>query len=428
MSNSKNSSNRLSVFVFNFLIFIISFLVVGNYIASPFFYANANVTLNKEQLVEILSTEDYPHANVDSAIPEEIAFDLELNIPASLLWTTNTAMLKQLVQEGNLNPDLSETTDALIDEQVNSIVDNLMPIIEEIALNIAKSVAVEQAKQAIIDALVSDSNTAEEIEEKLQAAGFSEEYFNEKMNTLTEDLSSGEKTTEEVTDKVVTVMNAILTDLSNSDDDTLKSLSEIDEVSLREKVSTGLNAFENENGVIDIDEAIADLLLKGLDTLSPSEEDAVDATPTAVALSATPTNENGSVEELKAEVKAKILELLPEGFSDTFAGILKISTIVLVLSIFTWIYVMIKILCKTFCQNNAVKLKLPLLLGHLPGLAFWLIPTIVFQVLQNSMNMGMLSLHFSSSGALAVLAAFALAIIAIPYCSIRHSLKPRKLR
>lgn len=425
MSNSKISSNRLSVFVFNILIFIMSLLVAINYAAADFFLVNANVTLNKDDLAKIIPTEDYPNADLDSALQEEITFDLKLKIPASLVWKTNTAMLKQLVQQGNLNPDLTETTNALIDEQVNSIVNNLKPVIENVALKIAKSVAVEQAKQSIINAL-KDQSSADDIAERLEVIDIDKHF-----EDLTKDLSSGKKTVAEVTDKVIDTMDNIIEELKTNDDEILSTIESIDETVLRDKISEGLSAFADEKGNINIEEAIAGLLLNGLDSFSNSEEnnESSSVTPTAIALSTEAQNEEDSnVEKLKADVKAKLLELLPDGFNEILATFLKVSAFTLVLSMFTWIYLMLKILCKIFYPNNSVKLKLPLLLGHLPGLVLWLLPTVVFQIIKNSLEMGSVALYFASSGALAVLVAFVLMIIAIPYCSLRRPLKPRKLR
>jgi hypothetical protein len=402
-----------------------SLLVAINYAAADFFLVNANVTLNKDDLAKIIPTEDYPNADLDSALQEEITFDLELKIPASLVWKTNTAMLKQLVQQGNLNPDLTETTNALIDEQVNSIVDNLMPVIENVALKIAKSVAVEQAKQSIINAL-KDQSSADDIAERLEVIDIDKHF-----EDLTKDLSSGEKTVAEVTDKVIDTMDNIIEELKTNDDEILSTIESIDETVLRDKISEGLSAFADENGIINIEEAIAGLLLNGLDSFSNSEEnnESSSVTPTAIALSTeTQNKEESNVEKLKADVKAKLLELLPDGFNEILATFLKVSAFTLVLSMFTWIYLMLKILCKIFYPNNSVKLKLPLLLGHLPGLVLWLLPTVVFQIIKNSLEMGSVALYFASSGALAVLVAFVLMIIAIPYCSLRRPLKPRKLR
>ncbi len=426
MSNPKISSNRLSIFVFNIIIFVLSFFVITNYAVQPFLQVNAEIKLDKAKLEELISVDDYPNANLDVALQDGIEFEASIAIPTELLWQTNTKMLAQLFQQGNLNPDLSETVKALLDEQVDAIVNNLMPVLEEVALEIAKSVAVEQTKQSIFTALSSSGNQAE-IQEKLNEAGFNDEWFNSQLDDLTTALQDGDKTAEQATEIVVNVFSDIINDLKNSDDATLQTIDNVDEDALRSAVQTGLAEFENEDGVINIEDAIANLLLGGLDSLAPAEDGAL-VTANPVSANVDPKEESETVKELKASVKEKVYNLLPENVNEIIATALKISTAVLVFSIFTWAYIVIKILFKLFFRDNSVKLKLPLLLGHLPGLLLWLTPTLIFQFTKGSAEMQMLSLHFASSGTFAVIAAFILFVISIPYCSMRQVLKRRKLR
>ena len=426
MSNSKISSNRLSIFVFNIIILILSFLVITSYAVQPFWSVNAKIKLDKEQLVELIPLEEYPNANLDLALQDGIEFQASIEIPAELLWQTNTKMLAQLFQQGNLNPDMSEPVKALLDEQVDAIVDNLMPVLKNVALEIAKSIAVEQAKQSIFSAL-SNSGTESEIQEKLNDYGFDDEWFNSQLDDLTTALQGGDKTAEEATEIVLDTFDNIKASLKETDDDAFSSIDNVDEETLRDAIQNGLVQFENENGVINIEDAIASLLLGGLDALAPADDSAL-VTANPVSASVEPQQDSATVQELKANVKEKVYDLLPENIIETIATALKISAFVLVFSIFTWAYIIIKILFKLFFRDNSVKLKLPLLLGHLPGLLLWLTPTLIFQFLKGSAEMQMFTFHFASSGILAVVAAFILFVISIPYCSMRQVLKRKKFR
>jgi hypothetical protein len=393
-----------------------------NYAVQPFWKANVTIKLNQEKLLEFIPTEDYPNADLDKVFEDGLELHTEIVIPAETLWNTTTDMLAQLVQHGNLNPDMTETTNNLLGTQVDNIVNEFMPVLEDVALEIAKSVAIEQAKQSIFDSL-SASGTADEIQEKLNDANLGDEYFDEKMTVLTDSLKEGDKTAEQAADIVVSVIDDIIGDLQQADDATLNSITNVDTSALREKIVEGLVKFENEDGVINIEDAIASLLLGGLDSLNSSDE-----TATPASAMVTPQEDSDNVKQLKEDVKAKIYELLPANINDIIGSTLKISAAVLLFSIFTWAYVAIKILCKMFCHDNSVKLKLPLLLGHLPGLLLWLVPTLAFQFTKGSAEMQMFTLQFGSSGTFAVIAAFILFIISIPYCSMRRPLKRRKLR
>lgn len=425
MSNSKISSNRLSIFVFNIIILILSFLVITSYAVQPFWSVNAKIKLDKEQLVELIPLEEYPNANLDLALQNGIEFQASIEIPAELLWQTNTKMLAQLFQQGNLNPDMSEPIKALLDEQVDAIVNNLMPALKNVALEIAKSIAVEQTKQSIFSALSSYGSEAE-IQEKLNAYEFDDEWFNTQLDDLTAALQT-EKTAEEATEIVLNTFDNIKASLKETDDDAFSAIDNVDEDALRDAIQNGLAQFENEDGEIDLEDAIASLLLGGLDALAPADDSAL-VTANPVSASVEPQQDSATVQELKANVKEKVYDLLPENIIETIATALKISAFVLVFSIFTWAYIIIKILFKLFFRDNSVKLKLPLLLGHLPGLLLWLTPTLIFQFVKGSAEMQMFTLHFASSGILAVVAVFILFVISIPYCSMRQVLKRKKFR
>lgn len=425
MSNSKISSNRLSIFVFNIIILILSFLVITSYAVQPFWSVNAKIKLDKEQLVELIPLEEYPNANLDLALQNGIEFQASIEIPAELLWQTNTKMLAQLFQQGNLNPDISEPIKALLDEQVDAIVNNLMPALKNVALEIAKSIAVEQTKQSIFSALSSYGSEAE-IQEKLNAYEFDDEWFNTQLDDLTAALQT-EKTAEEATEIVLNTFDNIKASLKGTDDDAFSAIDNVDEDALRDAIQNGLAQFENEDGEIDLEDAIASLLLGGLDALAPADDSAL-VTANPVSASVEPQQDSATVQELKANVKEKVYDLLPENIIETIATALKISAFVLVFSIFTWAYIIIKILFKLFFRDNSVKLKLPLLLGHLPGLLLWLTPTLIFQFVKGSAEMQMFTLHFASSGILAVVAVFILFVISIPYCSMRQVLKRKKFR
>lgn len=426
MSNSRISSSRMAIFVFNILILVLSFFVAMNYAIQPFWKVNATIKLDQEKLLEFIPAEDYPNADLENVLADGIEIQANVVISAETLWDTTTNMLAELVQRGNLNPDMTETVNNLVGEQVDNIVNQFMPVVESVALKIAKSVAVEQTKQAIITSLTNSTGDAE-IAQKLEDAGFDNAYFDEKMTVLTDALQDGDKNAEQAADIVMTVLDDIIGALQESDDATLNSIESVDSDTLRNKVVEGLSKFENDDGVINIEDAIAQLLLGGLDAINAEDDSAlVSATPASASVEQQEDSE--SVKQLKEDVKQKIYDLLPENVNEIIATALKISAGLLLFSIFTWAYICIKILCKLFYRDNSVKLKLPLLLGHLPGLLLWLTPTLAYQFAKTSESMQAFALQFGSSGTFAVIAAFMLFIISIPYCSMRQPLKRRKLR
>ena len=68
------------------------------------------------------------------------------------------------------------------------------------------------------------------------------------------------------------------------------------------------------------------------------------------------------------------MDHLPEGTADNVVLALRIICGVLCFVMFTWAYLVLKILVKLFAKNPAIKLKLPIWLGWLPFLLLVLLP------------------------------------------------------
>ena len=95
--------------------------------------------------------------------------------------------------------------------------------------------------------------------------------------------------------------------------------------------------------------------------------------------------------------------------------------VLLALSVLSWVYLFIKIVCKCFMQNKYVKVKLPVIFGWLPFLFLMLLPNILLGVAFGALT-GMLPALSAlagsacfSSGMFAAIGAAALVVLWIPY-------------
>ncbi|MBQ7369343.1 MAG: hypothetical protein IJW58_00025 [Clostridia bacterium] len=147
------------------------------------------------------------------------------------------------------------------------------------------------------------------------------------------------------------------------------------------------------------------------------------------------------VGEFTENVKASFSELLPKELNESLDGTLKFFAFILLLATGSWIYLMLKIICKLFGRNNAVKLKAPIIFGAIPGF-LWSTPKFLsflaylagdainklFSEATITLFTETLSVSIFACGWLAFIGMIALVLFAIPYTAARRRLTPRKLR
>ena len=421
---------KLSVIIFNVIIFVMSFFILVAYMTQPFFRVRANAELTKEDLAEVIQLES-EDINVAELLEDGVALELEIAIPADIMLETAAKCLNRIIFHFDTNVDVSEYVTELINGGVDSLVDQLLPVIEKVAINAAKQLAITTGKDALLDALTQgNTEQAEMFEQKLEQAGITDAYLEDKMETVTNALQAENATPESVADVVVDVMDTIIADLKNQADTDLH-IENFDNVALKDAVVEALEMFTKEDGTIDLDSAIAELFNKALENESNPETTASTTGNTVALLSAAEETEDDSVAELKLNVRNKILGLLDESTYATIGTAMKISSLVLVLSMFAWLYMMIKIIIKSFMKDKTVKFAAPIIFGGLPGL-LWLIPSVfMFYLYKHPTILPLpynLKLAFASSGWLAIMGILVLFILFGPYCALRNSLCGKKLR
>ena len=429
------SERRLSVFIFNLIIFIMSFFILVVYATQPFFKLEAKAELSKENLASLIEI-DNEEIDVMEILPESIELSLTLSIEADVALDTAAKVLNQIIFNFNTDVDLTAEVTALIDDNVQLLIDQIIPELEGIVLSTAKHIAVENGKQSLLDAL-QEANPDSDIdfEQKLEEAGINDEYISEKMDEVIDSFSAENATLDTVAATVVDVVNDIITDLNNSEDESLHLLEGVNEENLTEVIKGKLDTFADEEGNIDIEAALTELFNNAFTLVSDSNSDSASvATRSGMALLTAKAEETPETEEtatLAQTIRNAIMNELGEGIYETTSEVLKAVSMNLIFAMFAWIYLMIKIIVKLFMKNNTVRFKVPILFGATPGL-LWLIPSIANHFLSKNpdllANPYSLSLNFFASGWVAILGAIVLIIISGPYAALRKGLVPKKLK
>lgn len=432
------SGSRFTVFLFNILIALLSVAAVAALFFAPLWKIDVKYVMQKEVLEKILP-EEAKEVDLDEIVGD--------GIPLSLTVSVQT---KDTIRSA-LGKDAKQSVTDLIENNVDKVVDELVPTLNEITEKIVRSTTKTAVRDAVNEQVKNflqssgSEATDERVSELLNQAGVDEEYINQKTDALLDAIYAENATVDSVSQMAVETVEEVFEKLDESGIKEFQgaALTEENKEEIKNSIAEALSVIADENGNIDADDLAANLILEILRSSENESEPAV-----ATMDFTTQETDSGSVEEdateqLKAEVKQMIMEKLTDETLDGIVLALRIVFGVLCFTAFTWAWLIVKMLFKAFSRNPAIKLKLPIWLGWLPFLALVLLPmgAMLLVKAQPSFLVNLLgaemmeslstffasaSLSFSSAAWVAFAAAIALIILSIPYGIFRRRLKRAK--
>ena len=432
------SGSRFTVFLFNILIALLSVAAVAALFFAPLWKIDVKYVMQKEVLEKILP-EEAKEVDLDEIVGD--------GIPLSMTVSVQT---KDTIRSA-LGKDAKQSVTDLIENNVDKVVDELVPTLNEITEKIVRSTTKTAVRDAVNEQVKNflqgsgSEATDERVSELLNQAGVDEEYINQKTDALLDAIYAENATVDSVSQMAVETVEEVFEKLDESGIKEFQgaALTEENKEEIKNSIAEALSVIADENGNIDADDLAANLILEMLRSSENESEPAV-----ATMDFTTQETDSGSVEEdateqLKAEVKQMIMEKLTDETLDGIILALRIVFGVLCFPAFTWAWLIVKMLFKAFSKNPAIKLKLPIWLGWLPFLALVLLPmgAMLLVKAQPSFLVNLLgaemmeslstffasaSLSFSSAAWVAFAAAIALIILSIPYGIFRRRLKRAK--
>lgn len=436
MSETKRTVPTL---IFNVLFAIVCAAAIVMYFISPVWRIDLKANISNEMMHELTGGEI---DDLNEALGED-GTDVSLSIALDSM-----AVAQCLVQW-----DAAAMVDDILDRNLDSLATQLVAVIEPIAKNTIKTQASSavktEIKNAVKDYLSSPENekTEEEVNALLTEAGVTDTYIEEKTDAIIDRLYESASTVDGVVDEVMRTVDEVYADLTASDVEEFQdiALTEESRESIRNAVADIVTDYADENGYINPEEIVNQLVIEALQSMSgesSEEEGAGTAALTAASYAAAseaqqpadpsaqqPAGSSGSNEQLKTELKNYLSEQLLEGPAApaVFLPFVMLGLgILLAISLLSWVYLLVKILFKTFMKNKYVKVKMPIILGWflflflmlLPNLALTYIPT----MLAGTLSAEVLSVFtmltgtaFFSSAMYAAIAAAALIVLWIPY-------------
>ena len=436
MSETKRTVPTL---IFNVLFAIVCAAAIVMYFISPVWRIDLKANISNEMMHELTGGEI---DDLNEALGED-GTDVSLSI----------ALDSMTVAQCLMQWDAAAMVDDILDRNLDSLATQLVAVIEPIAKNTIKTQASSavktEIKNAVKDYLSSPENevTEERVNELLAEADVTDTYIEEKTDAIIDRLYENGSTVDGVVDEVMTTVDEVYTDLTASNVEEFQdiALTEESRESIRNAVADIVTDYADENGYINPEEIVNRLVIEALQSMSgesSEEEGAGTAALTAASYAAAseaqqpsdpsaqqPAGSSGSNEQLKTELKNYLSEQLLEGPAApaVFLPFVMLGLgILLAISLLSWVYLLLKILCKTFMKNKYVKVKMPIILGWflflflmlLPNLALTYIPT----MLAGTLSAEVLSVFtmltgtaFFSSAMYAAIAAAALIVLWIPY-------------
>lgn len=413
-------------FIFNVIITAICLASVLAYFVLPLWKVNVSCTLTSEMFRTITG-----ESGENEELMKEIADELEKKpIDAAFDIT-----LKTKTFFASFASDGEKLVAEMVDYNAETLTNQLSGTVKEVSKAAVRATAKNSLKETLKDG-------SAEYQWK------DEETVNAELDKLTDALMKDDATVSSVSDAAADAIANVYKS------ETGKDIPEADKQAAKAEMEKMLKEVADENGNIDADKLITDMLAQMLSGNSGSgnnengdgngtgaDKETAAATFTAAKTSArfigtgegsgetagsggssgetTGSGEADSTQALKNSLTQAINEKIG-GQMNTFLLVMKITGGVILFTLFTWAYIVLKILCKAATANPVVKLKLPIWLGWLPFLILYAVPTGVIKLAGSAsaetaaMFAGM-NFSFFTCGVISALAVLALIIVWMPY-------------
>ena len=418
--------NKGVAFIFNVIITAICLASVLAYFVLPLWKVNVSCTLTSEMFRSITG-----ESGENEELMKEIADEPEKKpIDAAFDITLKTkTFLSSFASDGE------KLVAEMVDYNAETLTNQLSGTVKEVSKAAVRATAKNSLKETLKDG-------GAEYQWK------DEETVNAELDKLTDALMKDDATVSSVSDAAADAIANVYKS------ETGKDIPEADKQAAKAEMEKMLKEVADENGNIDADKLITDMLAQMLSGNSGSgnnengdgngtgaDKETAAATFTAAKTSTlfigtgetsgetagsdgssgetTGSGEADSMQALKDSLTQAINEKIG-GQMNTFLLVMKITNGVILFTLFTWAYIVLKILCKAATANPVVKLKLPIWLGWLPFLILYAVPTVVIKLAgsasaETAAMLAGMNFSFFTCGIVSALAVLALIIVWVPY-------------
>lgn len=411
---------NLFVFIFNAIFTVICIAAIALYFILPLWKVSVTYNITEEQLNEMLGND------IDFTTSSGQGVDVKVDLRFDSIHMISS------VADG----DAQKTAERIVDDNLDSIVNQISASISEVTKEVVQTVATDTVKTEIktqIKEFLNSSSSSEEedeqpivtderVQELLDNAGVDDDYIAEKVEAVIEEIYQPDATVDKICDEATNVAREAYSKLQESEQEEFSDLefTAENEQSIRDIIADILQEVADEDGNVNAEEFVNALILEVMKALNDSGAEtnsAAIAPLSAVSLASNDTTSSeNSKDEIKAEIRQYILSIISlEELNTVFLITFIAIAAILCISLLSWLYLLIKLIVKFFTKNHSVKLKCPIILGWLPFLILYVLPTIAMLVLPRFIELPAITVSFFSSGIFAFAAAVILIILWIPY-------------
>ena len=423
-----NLSTRKKVFICNLIISFLCIVSIASYFFLPFWKVKVSYTLTAETVQELIgdamgdlggeggeggSGDSSSESSSDEINYEDALGSIDLaGLVGDGITLELAISLKTQDILSSLTSDPAKLVETILTDNINSIVESLTPTIDQVAKNIVKTLAkmvLTEPIKAQVKEKLGATATDEAVQEELKNLGLTETYIDDKVSDFVDVLYQEDATVDSVADATLSIVEDVFATVRENSDE-YKDLEFNDEMKadIKDTIVEILSEFANEDGSVNPDTVISDLLLGLLegekggnegsndsnsDEGKPADGMAATASTTVILTNAqasdtasSSANLDEEAQDLSAQLTAALTSFLMDAVGDaakTIAMVVQIISYVILFTFFTWFYLILKIVVKCRLKNPAIKLKLPIWLGSIPFWILYLIPTVALMVLAN---------------------------------------------
>lgn len=433
--------SRGFAYLLNLIVCAICALSIVGYFLKPFWNVKAEYRVKGETMKKLVGSAA-EGMDLDEVIGKDgIPLKIEISIESKDILFA-------------LKGDAEKYVNKILDDNINKLVDDLTPTLDDITSKFVRAAAKKTVNESVhnqvkdILAGASGATDDDSINTMLEDAGIDETYLNGAIDNLfnavygldEEGNPTGEPVTvDTVTDVIVNTVTDIFGKLESAGNSEFEgALSDQDE--LREAISDALSLIADDQGNIDMNSLASTLIMQMLGE-KEKEEPTGAVKHKALSVSAKAEGEEDPNEALKTTIREKLHKTLDKNVKTLALG-LKVLAGVLLFTMFTWAWLVLKIVLRVFRKNPMIHLGLPIWLGWLPYLVLCLIPTLLLKLVndppsflegkvtipENVTNItNDLTLRFTSGGVYSAICAGALLLFSwIIYIRTRKSFKKKK--
>ncbi len=368
--------NPKVIWILNIVVAVLCLLSILCYFFGPVWQVNVTYVLTAEQLEEMIGDNDYGF-DINEVIGEEgEPIKVSLSLSAGVvLGSFGTA---------------ESTVDKIVDNNVDNIVAQLGGTMNTIAKKAVKSAAkttvMDTVRENVKNRLTANGKDEANVDQTLEDLGFTDEYVGEKMDQIIDDVFEGGKDIDAVTENIMGTVDEVYADFqkNSAGKDDLEDFHDIElspeeRADIEESVRSTLEKIAQEDGSIDPDELIAELLAGALSGSDSTEsENKVSASHGIVSLADGESGESSAKEKLASALRDTLNEYISDDVRSSAVYVFYGMAGLMLLSMIPWIYILIKLIVKFVKKdpNPTVKLAIPIWLGWLFFLILVAIPTI----------------------------------------------------